>query len=140
MSTRIDGITPRYFETLGIPLLAGRMIEGQDVATSARVAVVNQALSRRFFPDGNAIGQYVELPMAAGEFEIVGIVGDTRETSPNQPPYRMLYIPPPQMPSDGPFGSFLEVRTDGAPGALIAELRKALAGSIAICRSPMSSR
>ncbi|MBS1876855.1 MAG: ABC transporter permease [Acidobacteria bacterium] len=67
--------TPGYFETLGIPLLAGRAFEN-DSASSARVAVVNQYFATHFFPNEEPIGQRVR----DGDrvYQIVGVVRDTK--------------------------------------------------------------
>jgi predicted permease len=67
-------ITPGYFSTLRIPLLAGRPITDADSSVSERVAIVNVAFSRRFFNKPSAIGYHFKTEGAA--FTIVGVVGD----------------------------------------------------------------
>src|SRR5262249_32588207 len=52
-----DYVGPNYFGVIGIPILAGRGIERQDTSTSARVAVVNEAMARYFFAGQNPIGR-----------------------------------------------------------------------------------
>lgn len=73
-----------YFRTMRIPLLRGRFFNAGDNQDSAPVAVVNDAFVRRFFPNGNAIGQHILLDSDPGKvtaLEIVGVVGNTRHES-----------------------------------------------------------
>jgi predicted permease len=73
------GVTPGFFATLGIPILAGRGVNADDRAESARVAVVSLAMARRFWSGVNAIGHRFKLGDASGpEVVIVGIAGNAR--------------------------------------------------------------
>ncbi len=72
-------ITPGYFSTLRIPLIRGRDFTTADRSDAPRVLVVNETVSRRWFPDGGALGRHL---FVSGDttrsFEVVGIVGDIR--------------------------------------------------------------
>lgn len=70
-------VTPEYFQTLGIPLLAGRGFTTQDGPTTPRVVVVSEAMARRFWGGSTrAVGHRIRLGEASGpEAEIVGVVG-----------------------------------------------------------------
>ena len=75
--------TPEYFSAMGIPLVAGRGFSPQDRWESPQVMLVSQELARRFFPNGDAIGKYIETGWkregrSLGG-EIVGIVGDVKQ-------------------------------------------------------------
>lgn len=70
--TDIEG--PDFFRTLGIPLIAGRDFAGSDHREAPRVAIINQAMASRFWPQGDAIGHSVEV--AQQKWQIVGIIGD----------------------------------------------------------------
>ena len=73
-----DRVSARYFETIGTPIVQGRGFTDQDTATSQRVAVVNEAFARRFFPNEDPIGRHFgkdELSHA-GDYEIVGVAAD----------------------------------------------------------------
>ena len=73
-----DGITPGWFETMGIPLRNGRDFDAGDRLGSRLVAIVNEAFVRRYLPGEQPIGQTVRLGFdAATRYEIVGVVGDT---------------------------------------------------------------
>ncbi|MGE3277712.1 MAG: ADOP family duplicated permease [Vicinamibacterales bacterium] len=70
-------VTPGYFETLRIPLRAGRTIDERDTGAGAAVAVVNETFARRYFGDESAVGRQIAI---SGEVrEIVGVVGDVRQ-------------------------------------------------------------
>ena len=91
---QLRAVTPDYFRTLGVPLVRGRAFLAGDVAEAPPVAIVNEALARRHWPDGDAVGERISFAGAGGPWlEIVGVVGDTRLASPDQPPAPALYIP-----------------------------------------------
>jgi putative ABC transport system permease protein len=70
-------VAPKYFETLGMPLLMGRDFSFED-AGRARVAIVNQTFARYFSGIGNPIGKHITFDGDDRPFEIVGVVGDVR--------------------------------------------------------------
>ena len=90
-----DFVSPHYFETIGTRLLLGRPIELQDTPNSRFVAVVNEAFVRRFLPNEDPLGKHVGLnePGHAGDYEIVGIVEDTKYREPNLPVRPMIFMP-----------------------------------------------
>jgi putative ABC transport system permease protein len=78
-----NSVSPGYFGTMGTPILAGRDFDNRrDTRTSGKVAIVNEAFVRRFFPGRNPIGQAFQIDAAPGApqplFEIVGVVKDTK--------------------------------------------------------------
>jgi predicted permease len=74
-----DRITAGYFDVVGTPILSGRGITDEDTAISRKIAVVNEALARKFFGTENPIGRHFgDRPGASGEFEIVGVTRDAR--------------------------------------------------------------
>ena len=89
-------VTPGYFAALNVPIVTGRGIAVTDEARATRVAVVNQALARRWFPDG-AVGRHIRLNDTAA-VEIVGVVADVRHQGPTEPPAPELYVPAAQSP------------------------------------------
>jgi len=88
-------IGPRYFETLGTRLIRGRTIDERDTVNAPRVAVVNEAFVRRFFPDSDPIGGRFGIGGAehAGDFEIVGVTEDVKYTSAARPTRPMIFFP-----------------------------------------------
>ena len=117
-------ISTAFFSTLQIPLHTGRSFTDFDDADGAPVAIVNETYARRMFPEGDAIGRRILLmPWMGNTYrEIVGIVGDTRQTDLTEPPEPQIYVPNRQMPW---FFSTLLMRLDrpAATGEIIAALR-----------------
>jgi predicted permease len=74
-------ISPGYFRTLGIPLLAGRDIDERDSLDRPKVMLISQAASKKIFPGENPVGRELFVGGAEERVEIVGIVGDVRSTS-----------------------------------------------------------
>src|SRR5262245_13850332 len=80
LTARYNSVSPGYFETVGMRLLAGRLFEERDDAISAAgVTVVNESFARQFFPQG-AVGRSILFgrPASATSFEIVGVVADAK--------------------------------------------------------------
>ena len=72
--------TPDYFRTMGIPLISGRLLEGRDDNKVGDVAVVNEAMARRFWRGGTPIGARVTFEADMKHWvEVVGVVGDVRD-------------------------------------------------------------
>lgn len=118
-SARAASATRGYFETLGIPLREGRLFQPTDDADSRAVVVVSEALARRHFPDGDAIGRTLQLSFAGPPVpvEIVGIVGDVRHRGLDDADVAMLYVPHAQHPTGA---ITFTVRTaTSAAGALV---------------------
>jgi predicted permease len=88
---RVVTVTPSYFETLGTPLLMGRMLAARDGPDAPLVAVMNRASIGRWFPDGNPIGKRVVLGGAA--IEVVGVVADVLQKAPGAPIEPEMYWP-----------------------------------------------
>ncbi|UWZ82386.1 ABC transporter permease [Occallatibacter riparius] len=109
-----------FFSAMGIPLVAGRTFTANDTQTSPKVAVINETMARRFFPDGWAIGKRFaigEAPDHPGEIEVIGIVKDAKYTALNEGTLMGAYFPCTQQV--GFYGNFV-VRY--APGANRSEI------------------
>jgi len=115
-------VGPRYFSTVGMRLIAGRDLDSRDVATSPRVAVVNETLVRKYFDKRPAIGR--RFGYDAPDTEIVGIVQDARVNAAREAVVPMAFLPLEQSPVSG---STLEVRVAGDAEAMAAALKKAVA-------------
>ena len=98
----IASVTPGYFRTMRIPLLSGRDFSAGDSADAARVALVSRLAANRYWPRGDAVGQRVRLANGDGGgrwIDIVGIVGDVRNSDPDAGPIPQIYLPHAQRPS-----------------------------------------
>jgi len=121
-------VSPAYFRTLRIPLVAGREFTASDAANAPIVAVISERLARRFWPDGDAIGKRVTIGHE-GDFgpwmTVVGVVADVVESSFDREPRFTIYIPFAQDPMSG---MHLAVRAHGDPNTLVraveSEVRK----------------
>jgi predicted permease len=121
-------VTPRYFETMGIGLRAGRAFTARDEPRAPKVVVVNEAMVRRFFPHGDALGRRIGLePGHARDFEIVGVVRDVKDRL-DEPAPRSVYQPVAQSPETL---HDIEVRVAGGAGAAAAGGAGAAAGGAA---------
>jgi predicted permease len=116
-----NAITPGYFETLGIPIVAGRALQPSDAPGSARVAVVSQALARRFWPDQEPLGQTIA--RGGDQLTIVGVAADSAVRRLGEEPRSQVYLPFDQ--SYAP-GMTLLVRSEGPSAQLAAALRREL--------------
>jgi putative ABC transport system permease protein len=99
-------VSPGYFDVFRIPLLRGRSLTDADDAASAHVLLINESMSKKYWPDGNSLGAQITLGKDLGpEFEepartVVGVVGDVRDNGLNREPEPTMYVPIAQV-SDG---------------------------------------
>jgi predicted permease len=93
-----DRVSPKFLDTIGVPVLRGRGITEEDTATSRPVAVVNQSFVKRFFPGEDPIGKHfgVDGMAYASAFEIVGVIADFKINNPREYPRRLFLRPLPQ--------------------------------------------
>jgi putative ABC transport system permease protein len=117
-------ITPNYFATMGIPLIGGRTFSEQDNLDRPRVIVIDETLSRRFFPKQDPIGKHLQIPDATRPSrEIVGVVGGVRDTGFDQQPRPTIYFPSLQSPDQT---MSLVVRTTLPPSAVLPAIKNAI--------------
>lgn len=117
-----NSVDPNYFETMRIPLLHGRAFWESDSETTQMVAIVNQTLAKRFWPNEDPIGKRFSLKSATGPFiEVVGVASDGQYffLSPEPQPY--FYVPLTQN-----YTSFrsLQIRSAIPPESLITEVQQ----------------
>ena len=140
----IHGMTPGYFESMAIPLLAGRMLTEEDTDRALKLDMllskhptdsemrnaiypvdIDRAMARMFWPGQNPIGQRFSYSGDSGPWlEVVGVVGDTRQWSMSQPPRPEEY-----QPFDGNSygGTILVLHTSLPPQSLVAEVKQQVA-------------
>jgi putative ABC transport system permease protein len=85
----LNWVAPKFFETLGTPLLAGRDFNFQD---QGRAAIVNQAMARYYFGDGNPIGKHFKFDGDDKAYEIVGMAGDAKYYEIREATPRTIYL------------------------------------------------
>lgn len=78
--TAVSTITSGYFKAMGIPLVKGRIFDANDVTGRPQVTIINEALSKQFFPNTNPVGQRLFVQWGRQTpYEIVGVVGDVKQ-------------------------------------------------------------
>jgi len=135
----ISYVAPRYFETLGTPLVAGRGFNFEDQARS-NVAIINHTLARYYFAGRNPIGKHLTLYNVTGvpeprTYEIVGVAGDANYLEIREPERRGIYL---QAFHNGRVDAqtFL-IRTAIDPKGLAGDVRRVVRGlaqTIAVAR------
>jgi putative ABC transport system permease protein len=119
-------VTDRYFSTMGIRLVRGRLFTPADAEASSRVAVVNQTFARRFFGDNDPIGARVKQGWPEDQApwrEIVGVVNDVRVNGLQDDGRLQVYLPFMQTPM--PFGSIV-VRAGGETAVIVKAIESAV--------------
>src|SRR4030095_2634650 len=120
-------VSPAYFSTVGIPLVAGRHFSERDTAQSPRVAIISESIARRYFTNQNRL----ENPLGtrrgyeAPDTEIVGVVRDARSTL-HAEPTAMVYFPTRQPPNFTASPNARTVRVTGDPDRTISTIRAAI--------------
>ena len=128
LNSSLNFVSPEYFETMRIPLLAGRGFRAVEPETKPRRVIVNRAFVRRFFPTMDPIGRKFGIGIeriVPGDYEIIGVVGDAKYRSLREvvPPtiYNFAYSDPKYVA-----GFILHVRTKGRPESIIQTVRRTL--------------
>jgi predicted permease len=124
-SAAFSAVSPGYFATTRIPLLSGRAFDATDRAGAPEVAIVNDAMRRRYFPTGDAVGQkvrvdYLGIPL---ELEIVGVARDTIQDEMAKAPGPGIYVPTAQRPW---FDTALLVRTSLDAEQVLPQVQRAI--------------
>jgi len=119
-------VSDDYFRTLGIPLVRGRTFTTADRTDVAPVIIINDAMARRYWPKGNALGARIHIgppDPTAPWITVVGVVGNVRNDPTHLLPEPAMFIPFRQQP----IGSTFIVRTTGDPLTLVNAVRRTLA-------------
>ncbi|NND85390.1 MAG: FtsX-like permease family protein [Acidimicrobiia bacterium] len=116
-------VTPNFFETMGVPVLAGRLFDETDGVGTPLVVMIDQTFADRFFPGEDPIGRIVRYPWrGAPPMEVVGVVGGTQDDdlATAMPP--TVYMPVSQLPG-GQLGHAVVVATGRDPGAALGAIQ-----------------
>ncbi|HEX5603858.1 MAG TPA: ABC transporter permease [Pyrinomonadaceae bacterium] len=120
-------VTPGYFHTMGIPLLAGRDFNETDAKDSPNVTIIDERLAREYWPNQSPIGKRVRFgPPEDNEpwHTIVGVVGTVRHQRMQEDTRKSVYLPHAKMPVGG---MALVLRTSSNPQELTGALRREVA-------------
>jgi predicted permease len=117
-------VSPAFFETLGIPLLTGRLLTERDNDKAPKVAIINETAARKYFPNENPLGRHFGSQLEKrGEWEVVGIVRDAKYNSLRDAAPPTVYWPYLQRCCPG---VVFEVRTAGDPASMTKTVREAV--------------
>ena len=119
-----SAITPDYFATMGIPIVAGRAIGAADTERSPLVVVISRGLARRAWPNASPIGRKILVGRFPGFAEVIGIAGDVKNNGVAREPMVEMYTPYPQRP--WPAMQFAVRSAGGDPLALVNAVRAAV--------------
>jgi len=116
-------VTPGFFRTLRIPLRSGRFLTEQDGINAPPVAVITEAMARRYWPNSDALGHRIRFAVGDPWRSIVGVVGDIRQNTFDDYFRSTVYTPMAQAP---PQTAGFIVRTSRDPMSLAASVRAAV--------------
>lgn len=119
-TARYYNIGPDYFRTMQIPVLQGREFTYGDANGAPQVAIINQTMSRMYFPGQDPLGKRVLLVRQKQEVEIVGVAGDARRFEAGDVVGPEIYWPYMQRPR---WASYFLLRTDTDPTSIVASVR-----------------
>jgi putative ABC transport system permease protein len=126
-SSKFTYLSPGYFRTLGIPVLAGRDFNDFDTTTSSKVVIVNETFVRRFIANRRPIGALVrslqEPKYPETIYEVIGVVKDTKYANLRQEIPPMAFAPMTQNPNPQP-GATIAIHSSVPPSGVIAEVRR----------------
>ena len=119
-----DRVTPDYFRAMHTPLIRGRFFTDQDVAGNTNIAIVNQSLADRYWPNQDPIGKHLMNSRNKIPREVVGVVADARFNSLGTPSTEQMFLPMAQAPWPS---ATLVVRSQSDPTPLVNAIRQKFA-------------
>jgi predicted permease len=121
LSTITNTVDVDYFAVMGIPLVEGRAFTDNDRNGSFPVAIINDDLAHRYWPNGGALGKRIKLAGDNVVRQVIGVVKTTNYTTLGETPQPCLYLPLRQNPGTG---VSLYVRTAGDPAGMLGEVQR----------------
>ncbi len=115
VQARYYDVSPAYFETVGIPLRAGRLLSRDDGPDAEMVVVINESLANHLWPGESPLGRRIWLEMHDGARTVVGVVADVPPLDPDAPVEMEMFWPQAQYAR--PF-TYFEIRTEGDPATI----------------------
>jgi predicted permease len=129
MNPHFNAVSPDYFRTLGIPLVAGRELREDDVGEARKVALVNQTFAKRYFGERSPLGYHFGFgagPKVKLDVEIVGVVRDAKYENLRQETPRQVFLAYQQ--NSWAEGMVVYVRTSLPSGQMFAAVRREVKG------------
>ncbi len=123
-TVRSNVVGPDFFNTLGVPVLAGRDFADSDTATSPHAGIINEEFARRFLPNRDPLGHMIGTDDGRYEMTVVGVVKDHKYRSIDEEPIPMAWYMYAQIPIIG--AMHVEMRVHGEPLAILPSARRAV--------------
>jgi putative ABC transport system permease protein len=121
--TNVGTISPGYFQTMGIPLLAGRDFSAFDKADAPGVVIINSFLAERYFPGVDPVGKRLDMGFRSGTLlQIIGVVANERHDTLQADLHPGMYLPYAQAAKGLPV--ILLLRSESEPAALLSSVRE----------------
>ena len=114
---------PKFFETMGIPLIEGRLFDDRDGANAPATIIVNQTPARTFWPGQSAIGHRIRPGFEDPWRTVVGVVGDVKNAGIDKPTGTELFLPAAHTRGQTMRNGYILVRSDRDPRALAGSIR-----------------
>jgi predicted permease len=121
--TQINEVGPRYFDTVGIPILQGRAFTDNDRQGSLPVIIINDTMAKQFFPNETALGRRLYIFGRPDAREIVGIAKTIKYNNVGEPETAHMYVP---LDQNYQSQVVVQARTGGDPDALLGTVRREL--------------
>jgi predicted permease len=122
IDAHVNGVGPRFFDTMAIPIILGRGPTERDTVSSPRVAFLSQAMAKRAFPNGSPLGRTVTV-IGKTEYVVAGVVADAHYDQVKGDPPLTVYVPYEQPPWARLGSLHFAVRTQGKPEAFAGTVR-----------------
>jgi predicted permease len=125
MQAFMNGVSPGYFRTMGVTLLAGRDFDDRDAGKDIKSAIVNRKFATHFFGNESPVGRHIGFGGAPGtklNIEIVGMTGDSLYEGPREGVRRQVFIP--FQESNYPAASTFYIRTSVDSGSMFSAIRR----------------
>ncbi|HYL47554.1 MAG TPA: FtsX-like permease family protein, partial [Candidatus Limnocylindrales bacterium] len=119
-------VTPGYFSAIGTSVLQGRDFSESDTGDSMPVAIINQAMAKKFWPGQNPLGKAAGVPIRKFDMTIIGIIPDLKHLSLREEPAPEVYVPYTQNPWPSMLVMQAVVRTKADPDSVFAAVREAI--------------
>jgi predicted permease len=116
-------VGPKFFRTMGTPILMGREFDERDQPSSQKVVIVNEAFARHYFGNESPLGKHVKLPESA---VIIGVVKDVRSQDLKEAAPRIVYFPALQNTSPQPWSTYLVRVNAGGPLRLVQSVSQVI--------------
>ncbi|HKD52500.1 MAG TPA: ABC transporter permease [Candidatus Acidoferrum sp.] len=121
ISAVVDTVDLNYFSTMGIPLVEGRDFSENDRDIATPVAIINDTMAAKYWPDQDALGKRFQLPQGRAFLQVVGVAKTTNYQTLGEPPQACIYVPLRQNYTDS---MILYLRSERDPSTVLSAVQE----------------